>query len=121
MKNSAKTDDRLELIFKKLEKFSRDRDWEKYHTPKNLSMALAVEASELMEIFQWLTGEESLKDNLSQKQKEKIEEEISDVLIYAIRMAQVLDIDLLNVINKKIDKNDLKYPAEKIKGKHSLD
>lgn len=121
MRDSSTTDERLKQIFDKLEKFAHDRDWEKYHSPKNLSMALAVEASELMEIFQWLTGEESLKANLSQKQKEKIEEEISDVLIYAIRMAQVLDIDLLDVITKKIDVNSRKYPVEKIKGKHSLD
>lgn len=111
----------LERLAKKIADFCTERDWEQYHNPKNLSMALAVEASELMEIFQWLTIAESQKASLSPDQLKAIEEEIADVLIYAIRMSQVLDIDLLAAIASKLKKNAAKYPVEKIKGKASLD
>lgn len=111
----------LESLAKKIAAFCAERDWEQYHSPKNLSMALAVEASELMEIFQWLTIAESRKANLSPSQLKAIEEEIADVLIYAIMMAQALDIDLLGAIASKLKKNAAKYPVAKIKGKASLD
>jgi len=111
----------LDALSARIAQFCRDRDWEQYHNPKNLSMALAIEAAELMEIFQWLTLAESHKDKLSPAQKQAIEEEIADVMIYAIRMAQVLDIDILEAVAKKIDKNNIKYPVEKIKGKSRLE
>ena len=71
----------LEQLSARISQFCHDRDWEQYHNPKNLSMALAIEASELMEIFQWLTLAESMKDSLSPAQKQAVEEEIADVLI----------------------------------------
>ena len=104
-----------------LRAFARARDWEQFHTPKNLAMALAVEAAELMEIFQWLTIDESRKASLSPSQLKAVEEEIADVMIYAVRMAQVLDIDLLKAVADKISKNNAKYPVDKIKGKATLD
>ncbi len=82
---------------------------------------MAVEAAELMEIFQWLTIDESKKDGLSPTQMKAIEEEVADVMIYALRMAQVLDIDLLKAIAEKIKLNSAKYPVDKIKGKAKLE
>ena len=111
----------LDDIARKIAAFCRDRDWEQFHNPKNLSMALAVEASELMEIFQWLTLEQSQKQRLSPEQIKAASEELADVIIYSIRMAQTLEIDLLEAIVEKIDKNKAKYPINKIKGKATLD
>ena len=118
---SENTKTNFDELSARIAKFCRDRDWEQYHNPKNLSMALAIEAAELMEIFQWLTLAESQKDKLSPVQKQAIEEEISDVMIYAIRMAQVLDIDILEAVAEKINKNNAKYPVNKIKGKSRLE
>jgi len=94
----------------RLKEFALEREWEQYHSPKNLSMALAVEAAELMEIFQWVESEESRKvvehpDKLSQ-----VEAEIADICIYAIRLADVAGIDLESAIDRKIDQNIEKYP-----------
>ena len=95
----------------RLKEFALERDWDQYHSPKNLSMALSVEASELMEIFQWVGAEESRKvvdhpDKLGQ-----VEAEIADICIYAIRLAGVIGIDLEAAIDQKIDQNIEKYPA----------
>jgi len=107
-------------LAQRIDKFCKDRDWEKFHNPKNLSMALAVEASELMEIFQWLTHAESVKTSLSPEQLQAVKEETADVVIYAIRMSQMTGFDLLEAIGEKIPKNEIKYPVDKIKGKSSL-
>ena len=94
----------------RLKEFALERDWDQYHSPKNLSMALSVEASELMEIFQWVGAEESRKvvdhpDKLGQ-----VEAEIADICIYAIRLAGVIGIDLETDIDQKIGQNIEKYP-----------
>ena len=94
----------------RLKEFALERDWDQYHSPKNLSMALSVEASELMEIFQWVGADESRKvvdhpDKLGQ-----VEAEIADICIYAIRLAGVVGIDLETAIDQKIDQNIEKYP-----------
>lgn len=112
--------DKFKELSERISEFCHDRDWEQFHNPKNLSMALAVEAAELMEIFQWLTSEESQKENLPIEKREKITEEIADVIIYCIRMAQMMDIDLLDAVEKKINKNESKYPVDIIKGKATL-
>jgi len=112
--------DKFKELSERISKFCHDRDWEQFHNPKNLSMALAVEAAELMEIFQWLTSEESQKENLPIEKREKVAEEIADVIIYCIRMAQMTDIDLLDAVEKKINKNESKYPVDIIKGKATL-
>ena len=80
----------IEKINKKLKKFSGDRDWDKYHSPKNLAMALSVEVSELVEIFQWLDGEESKK--LDNKTINLVKEEVADILIYLLRFSDFFDI-----------------------------
>jgi dCTP diphosphatase len=106
-------------IIEDLRKFAKDRDWDQFHTPKNLSMALSVEASELLEQFQWLTEEESIKlkdPSHNPDKRTAISEEIADVLLYAFRMADVLNIDLAAVTKDKLKKNGDKYPVEKAKG-----
>ena len=118
---TKRSDENLDTLAVRIAKFSSERDWEQYHTPKNLSMALAVEASELMEIFQWLTPEQSSKDGLSPEQIQAAREELADVMIYAIRTSQVLGIDIIDAIAEKLEKNNAKYPVDKIKGKASLE
>lgn len=104
----------LEEIRLKLHAFAKARDWEKFHNPKNLAMALMVEAAELQEIFQWLTLEEA--QQLSEEKLEAASEEVADVLLFLIRLADVLKIDLVEAAKKKITINEEKYPAEKVKG-----
>ena len=104
----------IELIQKRLSKFAQDRDWEQFHTPKNLTMALSVEASELVEIFQRLTPEQS--NNLTDKQMASIKEEIADVAIYLLRLCDVLDIDIESSVMDKIKVNSDKYPVNLSKG-----
>ena len=100
----------LEKIKKIIREFASERNWDKYHTPKNLSMALSVEASELVEIFQWLTQEES--KNIDSKDIQSVKDEVAAILIYLIRIADKLDIDLEEAILEKIKKNADKYPVE---------
>ena len=104
----------LQLIKSKIKKFSDERNWDQFHTPKNLAMALSVEASELLEIFQWLNQEES--KNLNDKEKESVKEELADIFIYLIRIADKLDIDLEEAIKHKMKINAKKYPVELSKG-----
>ncbi len=104
----------IEKIKSILKQFSEERDWEQFHSPKNLSMALSVESSELLEIFQWLTEEES--SNLADDKKQHAKEEIADIAIYLLRICTKLDIDLEEAILEKMKKNELKYPVKKAKG-----
>lgn len=104
----------LDEIKNKLRQFALARDWDQFHSPKNLSMALAVEASELLERFQWLSEEQS--NNLTVEQHQAVEEEMADVFLYLLRLADKLNINLLDAAEDKISKNELKYPAEKVKG-----
>lgn len=100
----------------KLRRFAEARDWDQFHSPKNLSMALIAEAAELVEHFQWLTEEQS--KNLSHDKLNEVEQELADIQIYLIRIADKLNIDLLNAVDKKMQINETKYPAEKVKGQH---
>jgi len=100
---------------KKLERFVAERDWEKFHTPKNLAMALSVEVAEVVEHFQWLEPEESIQ--LSIEKMEQVREELGDVLIYLVQLSEKLGIDLLRAAHDKVEKNDQKYPKERVKGK----
>ncbi len=104
-------------IKKKIKTFIKERDWEKFHSPKNLSMSLAIEASELMEIFQWLTTEEANVDQLTKNQKKRIEEEIADIGIYLFDLCNVLNIDVSCAIENKLKLNRCKYPVKLAKGK----
>jgi NTP pyrophosphatase (non-canonical NTP hydrolase) len=104
----------LELIKLNLRQFAEERDWDQFHSPKNLSMALIAEAAELVEHFQWLTEKQS--HNLSEDKLKEVEEELADIQIYLIRIADKLNIDLVDASNKKIEINEKKYPPEKVKG-----
>ena len=104
----------IKTIEQMIQKFSQDRDWEQFHSPKNLSMALSVESSELVEIFQWLTEEQSY--NLNDSKKQHAKEEVADIAIYLLRICMKLDINLEEAIIEKMKKNEEKYPVEKAKG-----
>ena len=104
----------LDKIKNIIREFAKQRDWDKFHTPKNLSMALSVEASELVEIFQWLSQEES-KD-IDSNEIQNVKDEVADILIYLIRIADKLNIDLEKAVLEKIDKNNEKYPIDLSKG-----
>jgi dCTP diphosphatase len=106
--------DSLEAIQIRLRKFAAQREWEGFHTPKNLSMALAGETGELLEIFQWLTEEES--GNLSDQYLASVREELADIAIYLLRLADVLQIDLIGAVESKIALNERKYPVEESRG-----
>ena len=97
-----------------LRKFARDRDWEQFHSPKNLAMALSVEVAELLEHFQWLT--EAQSKALDAETRAKVVDEIADVQLYLIRLADQLDVDILEAIENKTRKNEEKYPVDKVKG-----
>jgi NTP pyrophosphatase (non-canonical NTP hydrolase) len=105
-----------EDIQRRLREFARTRDWQRFHTPKNLAMALAGEAGELLELLQWLTPEESLGLSDDQASQSRVAEELADVVIYALRMADVLGVDLAAAISTKIDLNETRYPVEYAKG-----
>lgn len=96
--------------------FARERDWEQFHSPKNLSMALAAEAGELMEHFLWIEAKDSAAPLADPKKREHIEDEIADVVIYALEFANIAGIDLAKAIEAKLAKNAAKYPVEKARG-----
>jgi len=104
----------MDELIKKIRKFATDRDWEQFHSPKNLSMALAVEAAEILELFQWLTEEQSR--NLDPKTLKKVKEEIGDVQIYLARLADQLGISPIDAALEKLIQNKKKYPKDKAKG-----
>lgn len=98
-------------------KFRDARDWKKFHNPKDTSLSLVLEAAELMEHFQWKNEKEI--DEYVIGNKDNIGEELADVLYWVLLISHDLNIDILGALNKKIKKNELKYPVEKVKGKHT--
>ena len=100
-----------------LQAFADHRNWNQYHNPKNLAMALTGEAGELLEIFQWLTPDESLRENLGPENYQAVREEIADIFIYLIRMADLLGIDLEKAFWEKMEKNGAKYPVGQEQGR----
>jgi len=105
---------RLEGLRDQLRRFATDRDWDQFHSPKNLAAALSVEAAELLEHFQWISEEDS--KCLPPEQLHKVGEEMADVLLYLIRLADKLDVDLIDAANLKMVKNAGKYPVDKARG-----
>ena len=101
-------------IAERIRLFARARDWEQFHTPKNLAASVAIEAAELQEVFQWLNDEQS--QNLSEEQMARVREEVADVAIYLIRLADRLGVDLGDAIQEKIDANGVRYPADAVRG-----
>lgn len=104
----------LKKLQDELLEFAKARDWEQFHCPKNLAMALIVEAAELVEHFQWLTNEQS--NHLSEETRELVRYEMADVLIYLLRLSERLDIDLLDAARQKMVLNNRRYPVEKARG-----
>lgn len=104
----------LSVFSTQLQQFADERDWQQFHTPKNLAMALAVEASEILEIFQWLTAKES--QNLEDAKRLDLADELADTFVYLIRLADMTGIDLLQAAQEKINRNHKKYPADLVKG-----
>lgn len=109
--------DRLHVLRERLRDFVQDRDWEQFHSPKNLAMAMIVEAAELVEHFQWMTEQASRE--LGPEQLAQVEQEIADTFVYLLRLADVLGLDLIDAANRKIDLNALKYPADKVRGSNA--
>ena len=101
-------------IISKIKKFRHDRDWIQFHDPKNMAISIIIEASELLEHFQWKTNKEV--DEYIKNNKSRIEEEIADIGMYLFELSDNLKIDLLSVMEKKINKNEKKYPVKKAKG-----
>lgn len=102
----------IEKLKKEFVKFRDERDWKKFHNPKDLAVSISLEASELLELFQWKSEKE-----VSDVPKEKIEEELADILLYCLSMSDILNIDIKKATLAKIGKNRKKYPLEKVKGK----
>ncbi|WP_324612842.1 nucleotide pyrophosphohydrolase [Streptomyces specialis] len=99
-----------------LTQFAEERDWEKFHTPKNLAMALAGEAGELLEIFQWLDPDESCSIMRSPERAKAVEQELADIFSYLLRLADVLGIDLAGALRDKVEINRTRYPVELSRG-----
>ena len=99
--------ERLELLKQRIDKFNKDRDWDQFHTPSNLSKSISIEANELLECFQWSD------DNYD---VEAVKEELADVMNYCIQLSLVLDVDIIDIINNKMNKTEKKYPIDKAKG-----
>jgi NTP pyrophosphatase (non-canonical NTP hydrolase) len=111
----------FKVTFQEIKELIRDfvtrRNWEKYHNPKDLAEAICVEASELLEVFQWTTAEEASSWRNDPSRLDSIRDELADVLIYCFSMANALEIDLSEAILRKLEKNERKYPAEKYFGR----
>ena len=102
----------LKKLQDRISNFCKEREWDKFHSPKNLAISICIEAAELLENFQW----DKDKLEIEEKKKESISQEIADVLIYSIRLCEVLDLDPIEITNNKIDKNGVKYPLNLSKG-----
>ncbi|MCX5787374.1 MAG: nucleotide pyrophosphohydrolase [Elusimicrobia bacterium] len=106
--------DRIAALSATLAAFAHERDWEQFHTPKNLAMALSVEASEIVEIFQWLTEAQSKR--LPPEKVQHLREELADTFVSLLKLADHYKVDLIEAAHQKLEKNAKKYPVEKAKG-----
>ncbi|MFD3543036.1 nucleotide pyrophosphohydrolase [Streptomyces sp. NPDC058662] len=104
-------DERLDRLRRRLAQFAAARDWEPYHTPKNLASALSVEAAELVEIFQWLTPEQSARVMEEPETARRVADEVADVLAYLLQFCEVLGVDVLDALAAKIERNELRFPV----------
>ena len=111
---AAANTEALEALQLRLREFARERDWDQFHSPKNLAMALIAESAELVEHFQWLTEAQSTQ--LPDEKLREVEQELADVFLYLLRLADKLNVDLLAAAAHKIDLNARKYPADKVRG-----
>ncbi|MCF8159026.1 MAG: nucleotide pyrophosphohydrolase [Burkholderiaceae bacterium] len=109
--------DSLIELRQKIDAFVNERDWAQFHSPKNLAMAMIVEAAELVEHFQWDTIQESY--DLSAEKRQEVAHELADTFVYLLRLAEVTGIDLIEAANQKIALNAIKYPVDKAKGSNA--
>ncbi len=112
--SDARSTDSLEALRIRLARFAAERDWEQFHSPKNLSMALIAECAELVEHFQWITEAESR--SLAPERLQEVRLELADILIFLVRCADRLGVDLIAAANDKIAINDARYPADRVRG-----
>ncbi len=98
--------DELEKLKARIDKFNKDRDWDQFHSPSNLAKSISIEAGELLECYQWNENADI----------EEVKEELADVMNYCIQLSMVLDVDIIDIMNKKMDKTEKKYPIDKAKG-----
>ena len=105
--NPNKFISKLDLLMERIDKFNKDRDWDQFHTPVNLAKSISIAANELLECYQW-------NDNAN---IEEVKEELADVMNYCLQMSMALGLDPIDIMNKKMDKTEKKYPIEKAKGK----
>ncbi|MER5929396.1 nucleotide pyrophosphohydrolase [Streptomyces sp. NPDC002054] len=110
MSGEEKCDERLGQLQRRLAEFAAARGWEPYHTPKNLAVALSVEAAELVEIFQWLTPEQSARVMEEPDTAHRVADEVADVLAYLLQFCEVLGVDVLDALAAKIERNELRFP-----------
>lgn len=106
----------FEKLKSKVKHFVRERDWEKYHTPKDLAVSIAIEAGELLELFQWMKDEESKKIKENEDLMRKVRSELADVINHCLNMANALEIDISDIVLAKLKEAEKKYPKEKYKG-----
>jgi dCTP diphosphatase len=104
----------LQHLAEQLRRFAAERDWEQFHSPKNLAMALSVEVAEIVEHFQWLS--EAQSRDLGAAKRSEVEQELADALIYLVRLADQLGVDLLQAAGRKLAVNEARYPAEQVRG-----
>ncbi|GIJ75984.1 NTP pyrophosphatase, house-cleaning of non-canonical NTPs [Micromonospora phaseoli] len=107
----------LHELQEQVRRFAQERDWEQFHDPKNLSMALAGEAGELLEIFQWLTPAQSAAIMADPARADAVRHELADVLAYLLRLADVLEVDLATALRDKMDLNARRYPVDRSRGR----
>ena len=110
------TRDGVDELRSRLREFARERDWEQFHTPKNLAMALAGEVGELLEIFQWLTPEQAA-EVMDSGRADDVRDELADVTIYLVRLADMLGVDLLEVAHTKLERNRGRFPPGDVRGR----
>ena len=118
--NSSPEEDTMNALIQKLRAFNQERDWEQFHTPKNLSGAIAIEAAELMEHFQWLRSDqlEPVRDDPQVMQH--LREELADIMAYVLSFASTMGIDVSSALEDKMNKNAVKYPAAKFRGRYKV-
>ena len=117
MTSITQSSDSIDALRARINQFVKERDWGQFHSPKNLAMAMIVEAGEVVELFQWMTEQQSRC--LDEATKEQVGQELSDTFVYLLRIAEVCGIDLIEAANKKIDLNAKKYPVDKVKGSNA--
>ncbi len=114
--SSMSQNDSIDVVSGLIEEFAKERDWDQFHTPKNLVLAVTSEVGELAELLQWKTDLEVIEFAHSSQGRKRLSEEIADVSIYLIRLCQKLDLNFIDILNEKINLNNMKYPIDKSKG-----